>query len=92
MAELNVTETHTCTCGHHAEEPVLDARTIPHAVRHAAIFGALGGLSSGASMVLVAPHNPLPLLAQLEERDPGAFTREYVEQGPEAWKIRFTRV
>ena len=42
-------------------------------------------------MVLVAPHDPLPLLAQLEERSPGVFSVDYLEQGPEAWRVRFVR-
>jgi uncharacterized protein (DUF2249 family) len=81
-----------CGCGHVAEElPELDARLIPHAVRHAAIHGALAGLDQGAGLVLVAPHDPLPLLAQLEERSPGAFRVEYVERGPEQWRLAFVR-
>ena len=42
-------------------------------------------------MDLVAPHNPLPLLAQIEQREPGAFAVEYLEEGPEAWTLRLTR-
>ncbi len=92
MTDLHLTDATRCNCGHdHAEEIELDARLIPHAVRHAAIFGALEALPSGGSLVLIAPHNPLPLLAQLEERQPAAFAREYVQEGPEAWKIRLTR-
>jgi len=43
-------------------------------------------------MVLVAPHDPLPLLAQIEQRSPGAFEVRYVERGPEAWRLAFVRV
>lgn len=82
------------SCGCHVKETAiaeLDARTIPPAVRHAAVFGALEAIQSGFSMILVAPHNPLPLLAQAEQRFGGAFTTEYVEEGPEVWKVKFTR-
>ena len=34
-----------CGCAHDDSDPVLDARTIPHAVRHAAIFGALDSIA-----------------------------------------------
>ena len=42
-------------------------------------------------MVLVAPHDPLPLLGQVEQRYAGAFAVEYVERGPEAWRVAFVR-
>ncbi len=93
MADLPITETHhDCACGGRAaEEPELDATRIPHEIRHAAILGALRGIGAGGSMVLVAPHDPLPLLAQIDDSWPGVFVREYVQAGPDAWRIRFTR-
>lgn len=83
-----------CTCGHQDSRdslPELDARQVPHAIRHATIFGALDSVASGSGIVLVAPHDPLPLLQQLEARSPGRFTIAYLERGPEAWKIQFVR-
>ena len=81
-----------CTCGHHATEvPELDARTIPHEVRHAAILGALGGIPVGGAMDLVAPHDPKPLLAQIADRDGDAIEVTYLETGPDAWTLRLTR-
>lgn len=83
---------HACGCHDEmAGSPELDARTIPHAIRHATIFGALDAVRSGADLVLVAPHDPLPLLDQIEQGAPGAFSVEYLERGPEAWRLRFTR-
>lgn len=84
---------HQCACGGHDEEglPELDTRTIPHAIRHATIFGALEGLRPGSGLLLTANHDPLPLLAQLEQRAPGAFAVDYVERGPELWRLQFTR-
>ncbi|MFV0252552.1 MAG: DUF2249 domain-containing protein [Beutenbergiaceae bacterium] len=80
-----------CGCAHEHGTPELDARAIPHAIRHATIFGALDSLTPGSAMILAAPHNPLPLLAQLEDRAPGAFEISYVEEGPEVWRLQFTR-
>ncbi len=83
-----------CGCGHQDSAgalPELDARAIPHALRHATIFGALDSVVSGSGMVLVAPHDPLPLLALVEQRSPGLFTVDYLERGPEAWRVRFIR-
>ncbi|MBZ2198327.1 DUF2249 domain-containing protein [Occultella gossypii] len=83
---------HSCACGGtEAPEPELDARAVPHAIRHATVFGALDAVQPGGSMILVAPHDPLPLLAQLERRRPGAFGVAYIEQGPQDWRLRFTR-
>ncbi|WP_246298660.1 DUF2249 domain-containing protein [Nocardioides panaciterrulae] len=84
---------HTCTCGEvdAAGYPELDARAVPHAIRHATIFGALDAVHPGGGLVLVAPHDPLPLLAQVEQRAPGAFEVSYLERGPEAWRLQLVR-
>ncbi|MEO7125024.1 MAG: DUF2249 domain-containing protein [Nakamurella sp.] len=71
--------------------PVLDARQVPHNIRHATVFGALDAVRPGTGLELIAPHDPLPLLAQIEERDPGAFDVSYLERGPEAWRIALDR-
>lgn len=82
----------SCACGHTDEqEIVLDARQIPHAVRHATIFGALGAIARGFSLDLLADHRPNPLIAQLEQRHPGQFEVSFVEDGPDQWRVRFTR-
>lgn len=82
-----------CTCGESdgPELPELDARTVPHAIRHATIFGALDAVQPGGGLVLVAPHDPLPLLRQLEHRAPGSFSVDYIERGPEAWRLTLMR-
>lgn len=83
------------SCGCHTDDatrlPELDARVIPHALRHAMILGALDSLTPGFGLVLVAPHDPLPLLAQLEQRAPGVFTVDYLERGPDAWRLSIVR-
>lgn len=65
-------------------------REVPHALRHLTVFGALDAVPAGTAMVLVAPHGPLPLLAQMEQRNPGVFAVEYLERGPEAWRLRLS--
>lgn len=83
----------SCTCGEvdGPEYPELDARTVPHAIRHATIFGALDSIAPGDGLVLVAPHDPLPLLAQIEQRWPDEFAVSYLERGPEAWRLSLAR-
>ncbi|MGO4596123.1 DUF2249 domain-containing protein [Terrabacter sp. 2RAF25] len=81
-----------CACGCvDSGEPELDVRPIPHALRHATVFGALGAVSPGGSMRLVAPHDPKPLLAQIAEREGPGIEVTYLVRGPEAWTLRLTR-
>lgn len=81
-----------CTCGEHdVQVPELDVRSIPHAIRHATVFGALTAVKVGGALDLVAPHDPKPLLAQIADREAGAIDVEYLVPGPEAWTLRLTR-
>lgn len=86
-------EDHACTCHDEPDpdHPVLDARAIPHAIRHATVFGALEAVGVGRGLILVAPHDPLPLLAQLEKRSPATFSVNYLERGPAAWRLSIVR-
>lgn len=83
---------HVCECGvvDEPELPELDVRTVPHAIRHATVFGALDAVHAGAGMILIAPHDPLPLLAQIEQRTPGRFEVSYLERGPQAWRLQLS--
>jgi uncharacterized protein (DUF2249 family) len=91
--EVAAPTTGGCGCGHSpaGDLPELDARQIPPQVRHGAIFGALDAVAPGAGLVLVAPHDPVPLLDQVRERRPGAFEVRYLERGPQAWRVAFVR-
>lgn len=82
-----------CSCNERDTSafPELDARAVPHAIRHATVFGALDAVRPGKALVLLAPHDPIPLLRQLEGRQPGVFEVEYLQRGPEAWRLLVTR-
>lgn len=92
MEELTVTEV-SSGCGCEAEHglPELDARTIPHKIRHGAVIGAFGQVRPGSAMVLLAPHDPQPLLAQLRDLEGEALDVSYLERGPEVWRLRLGR-
>jgi len=96
MEQIPLTEKSSASCGcgcaHEDGAPELDVRAIPHAIRHATVFGALGAIKPGQSMVLVAPHDPLPLLAQISARSGDAVEVSYLQRGPEAWRLRLHRV
>ncbi|MBI5436885.1 MAG: DUF2249 domain-containing protein [Nitrosomonadales bacterium] len=55
-----------------------DARGIAKRFRHAAIFGALDALQGGETMRFVNDHDPLPLLAQLQQRYGEKVTIQYL--------------
>ncbi|MEB3980023.1 DUF2249 domain-containing protein [Mycobacterium sp. 663a-19] len=84
---------HTCGCGEHdTDDPVLDVREVPHSIRHATVFGAFDAVPAGGALVLVAHHDPIPLLQQLNDRTSGRLEINYEERGPEAWRLRLTKL
>ena len=70
----------------------IDVRVIPHAERHATIFGALNTLAPGKALEVTADHDPRPLHYQLETNFPGQFGWDYLEQGPEVWRVEIDRL
>lgn len=84
---------HLCTCGieDDSDFPTLDVREVPHAIRHATVFGALEAIAPGSGLVLIAPHDPLPLLAQIEQRSPGRFNVTYLMRQPDECRLQLLR-
>ncbi len=74
-----------------ASEDVLDVRDVALARRHPMIFGAFEALQTGASFVLVNDHDPKPLYYQFQAERPGQFAWDYLEEGPETWRVRITK-
>ncbi|MBE2223550.1 MAG: DUF2249 domain-containing protein [Anaerolineae bacterium] len=72
-------------------ETVLDIRTIPPMNRHPLIFDQFEALDSGEDFILVNDHDPKPLYYQFQAERTDRFTWEYIEQGPEAWRVRIGR-
>ncbi len=69
----------------------LDIRTIPPARKHPTIHARLDTLASGDALTLLNDHDPRPLRFELEHDRPGAFAFEYLESGPELWRVRIRR-
>ena len=59
-----------------------DARGVAKRFRHAAIFGALQSLNAGETMRFVNDHDPLPLLAQLQQTFGEGLGINYVRREP----------
>ncbi|QPL05884.1 MULTISPECIES: DUF2249 domain-containing protein [Actinomyces] len=90
---IPVQETHShagCGCGHADAPLTLDARPIPHRLRHAAIIGAASSLSIGEGFDLLAPHVPRPLLAQIDHL-PLTFEHSVLEVGEGFARVHIRR-
>ncbi|WP_404996967.1 DUF2249 domain-containing protein [Caldifermentibacillus hisashii] len=55
--------------------------------RHAKIFETFDGLQSGQYMELTNDHDPKPLYYQFLIEREGCFTWDYIEEGPEQWRV-----
>ena len=66
----------------------LDVRQIPPPQKHPTIFQTFESLSPGQSFILINDHDPKPLYYQFANEHQGQFTWEYLEQGPEVWRVQ----
>ena len=69
----------------------LDVRTIPPRERHPQIFDLFDDLDQGQAFELVNDHDPKPLFYQFQAERPGQVDWEYLESGPEVWRVRIGR-
>ncbi len=72
-------------------EKTVDVRPLAPAQRHPLIFGTFEDLMPGQSFVLVNDHDPKPLYYQFAAERTGEFTWDYLEQGPEVWRVRIAK-
>ena len=70
---------------------VIDVRTMPPRERHPKIFGTWTKLASGESILLVNDHDPVPLYYQFAAEHAGHFRWEYLEQGPDVFRVRISK-
>jgi uncharacterized protein (DUF2249 family) len=74
------------------EPQTLDVRQLPPAKRHPLIFQTFETLKPSDVFVLVNDHDPKPLFYQFKFEQEGRFTWEYLEQGPEVWRVQIGKV
>lgn len=74
-----------------AKENILDATLLHPSVKHATIFQTFDDLESGESFELHNDHDPMPLRFQLENTRGNIFRWEYLERGPELWRMKITK-
>lgn len=65
----------------------VDARKYEPREKHAVIFETFNDLKKGESMELINDHDPKPLHYQFLAEYEGQFQWEYLEQGPEIWRV-----
>lgn len=79
--------------GEHAERPtVIDVRRIARGGRHPRVFARYARLAPGEAFILVHSHDPKPLRQEFEAIHAGAFSWDYLQAGPEEWRVRIGRV
>lgn len=69
----------------------LDVRNLAPRARHPLILTTFDGLAPGAAFVLVNDHDPKPLYYQFKAELGAVFDWDYLESGPEVWKVRIAK-
>jgi uncharacterized protein (DUF2249 family)/organic hydroperoxide reductase OsmC/OhrA len=77
--------------GEEGDANLLDVRSIPPSRRHQLIFTRLDQLPKGGALTLINDHDPLPLRYQLEATRGNVYGWEYLEEGPQVWRVRISR-
>ncbi len=73
------------------EDRPLDVRNVVPRERHTLIFDTFMGLKPSEAFVLINGHDPRPLYYQFQAEHTGQFSWDYLEQGPEVWRVRIGR-
>jgi uncharacterized protein (DUF2249 family) len=72
-------------------EVTIDVRPMPPRERHATIFNTWEALPPGDGILLVNDHDPLPLYYQFAVEHQGGFRWDYIERGPQTWRVRISK-
>lgn len=70
----------------------LDLREVPRPQRHPMIFAKFDALGVGESFRLLNDHDPIPLNRQFDSVRPGEASWEYIERGPELFRVHIQRI
>jgi uncharacterized protein (DUF2249 family) len=73
------------------QSQVIDVRQTPPAKRHPMIFGTFEDLQPGQSFILVNDHDPKPLYYQFQAEKTGQFEWNYLEKGPDVWRVEISK-
>jgi uncharacterized protein (DUF2249 family) len=70
----------------------LDVRQLRKPDKHPTIFATYSALSVGESFVLLNNHDPRHLRDEFDADHPGSYGWEYLDKGPEMWRIRISKL
>lgn len=73
------------------EGNILNVTLLEPRQKHPTIFARFDDLSEGESLTIHNDHDPKPLYYQLLGERGNIFNWEYLEQGPEWWKVRISK-
>jgi uncharacterized protein (DUF2249 family) len=71
---------------------IIDVRQVVPRERHPLIFQTFDALAPGESFQLVNDHEPKPLFYQFMHERPELFGWEYLESGPEVWRVQIKKL
>ncbi|MEJ2635155.1 MAG: iron-sulfur cluster repair di-iron protein [Calditrichia bacterium] len=71
---------------------ILDVRLLKSGEKHTEIFDRFSQMAQGEKFILVNDHDPKPLFYKFSKERPGEFSWNYLEEGPEAWKVQIARL
>lgn len=71
---------------------VMDARAVPCSVKHGFIVQTFQKLAVGDYFILLNDHDPARLREQFTAQWPETFTWEYLELGPDNFRVKITKV
>lgn len=69
-----------------------DIRPFPPTERHEMFYKAFADIKTGEAFEFTNDHDPRPLYYQMEAESKEPFRWEYLEKGPEVWKVRVIKV
>ncbi|MBX2985661.1 MAG: DUF2249 domain-containing protein [Bacteroidia bacterium] len=69
-----------------------DVRPYTPTERHEIFYKAFADIKAGEAFILINDHDPKPLYYQMEAESKEPFRWEYLEEGPEVWKVRVIKV
>jgi regulator of cell morphogenesis and NO signaling len=74
-----------------ATDNILDVTVLEPRQKHPTIFNRFDQLHEGESLTIHNDHDPKPLYYQLLGERGNIFNWEYLEQGPEWWKVKISK-
>jgi uncharacterized protein (DUF2249 family) len=73
-------------------DKVMDVRPIPCSIKHSLIMKTWYQLPVGDYFILLNDHDPVPLRYQFQAQFGNALGWEYIEQGPEDFRVKISKL